>query len=118
MENGAPASDEESEANSMDSDETCLEKTFSVMVRPSEYHPNISLQKLTLPILTKYEKVKVLAFRAAQICQNSPLYTSIEQEDLKKMTALEIAEKELDSRSIPFKIRRYFPDNSYEDWSL
>jgi DNA-directed RNA polymerases I, II, and III subunit RPABC2 len=88
------------------------------MVRPSEYYPNLSTRKLTLPILTKYEKVKVLAFRASQICQNSPIYTSIEPEDLKKMTALDIAEKELESRSIPFKIRRYFPDKSYEDWSL
>ena len=65
------------------------------MIRPSEYHPNISSEKLTMPILTKYEKVKVLAFRASQISQNSPIYTSINLADLKKMNVLEIAEKEL-----------------------
>lgn len=29
-----------------------------------------------------------------------------------------IAEKELRERKLPFIIRRYLPDGSYEDWSL
>jgi len=78
--NDVTDSDEESETASVDSDETCMEKTFSVMAQPSEYLPNINIDKLTLPILTKYEKVKVLAFRASQICQNSPIYANIEPE--------------------------------------
>jgi DNA-directed RNA polymerases I, II, and III subunit RPABC2 len=31
---------------------------------------------------------------------------------------LKIAQKELRERKIPMIIRRYLPDNSYEDWSL
>lgn len=31
---------------------------------------------------------------------------------------LEIAYKELREKKIPFTIRRYLPDNTYEDWSL
>lgn len=84
-----------------------------MLIRPSELHQNNSNEKLTLPILSKYEKVKVLAFRAAQITQNAPIYAQIDPDDLKKMNALEIAEKELEDKKIPFKIRRFFPDNSF-----
>lgn len=31
---------------------------------------------------------------------------------------LQIAMKELKERKIPIIIRRYLPDNSYEDWSI
>jgi DNA-directed RNA polymerases I, II, and III subunit RPABC2 len=31
---------------------------------------------------------------------------------------LQIAMKELRERKIPFTIRRYLPDGSYEDWPL
>jgi DNA-directed RNA polymerase I, II, and III subunit RPABC2 len=31
---------------------------------------------------------------------------------------LEIAYKELREKKIPFTIRRYLPDGSYEDWGL
>ena len=31
---------------------------------------------------------------------------------------LKIAEKELQERKIPFIIRRYLPDGSYEDWKI
>ena len=31
---------------------------------------------------------------------------------------LKIAEKELREKKIPFIIRRYLPNNSYEDWKL
>ncbi len=31
---------------------------------------------------------------------------------------LEIARKELKARKIPIVVRRYLPDNSYEDWRM
>ena len=34
------------------------------------------------------------------------------------MDPILIAEKELADRKIPFLIRRYLPDNSYEDWKV
>jgi len=34
------------------------------------------------------------------------------------MTAIQIAERELLERKIPFKIRRYLPNNGYEEWEL
>ena len=77
-----------------------------------------SEERMTLPILTKYEKARILGLRANQIIKGSPLFIDLDLEDLKKMTALGIAERELALRMIPFKIRRFFPDNTFEDWSL
>ena len=34
------------------------------------------------------------------------------------MDPILIAEKELAERKIPFIVRRYLPDGSYEDWSI
>ena len=31
---------------------------------------------------------------------------------------LEIAEKELRAKKIPFTVRRYLPDGSYENWKI
>ena len=33
-------------------------------------------------------------------------------------SGLQIAEKELREKKIPFTVRRYLPDGSYEDWSV
>jgi DNA-directed RNA polymerases I, II, and III subunit RPABC2 len=38
--------------------------------------------------------------------------------NLGETDALKIAEKELAEKKIPFIIRRYLPDGSYEDWKL
>ena len=73
---------------------------------------------MTLPILTKYEKTRILSLRANQIIRGSDLFIELYPEKLAKMNAMEIAEEELEMRSLPFKIRRFFPDQTYEEWSL
>jgi len=66
-----------------------------------------------LPLLSKYEKAKVLGLRAEQINNNSPIYISIEFEELQKMNPLEIAELELAQKRIPFIIRRLLPNGQF-----
>ncbi|GFY81932.1 RNA polymerase Rpb6 [Actinidia rufa] len=51
----------------------------------------------TSKYMTKYERARILGTRA---------------------TANQIAMKELRQRKIPFTIRRYLPDGSYEDWGV
>ena len=74
--------------------------------------------KMTLPYLTKYEKARILALRTLQITQGSALYIQRDWEEFQDMTALEIAEEELEQRTLPFKVTRFFSDKSYEEWSL
>ena len=45
---------------------------------------------------------------------NAPIMVPIDNET----DPLEIAEKELKEKKIPFTVRRYLPDGSFEDWSL
>ncbi|CAL5090202.1 unnamed protein product [Urochloa decumbens] len=45
---------------------------------------------------------------------NAPVMVELEGET----DPLEIAMKELRARKIPFTIRRYLPDGSYEDWGV
>mmetsp|Transcript_11119 Transcript_11119/g.33830 ORF Transcript_11119/g.33830 Transcript_11119/m.33830 type:complete len:136 (-) Transcript_11119:725-1132(-) len=70
--------------------------------------------RTTSKYMTKYEKARVLGTRALQISMNAPVMVNIEGET----DALKIAHKELREGKIPMIIRRYLPDNSYEDWPI
>lgn len=71
-------------------------------------------KRITTRYLTKYERARVLGTRALQISMNAPVMVDIAGET----DPLKIAMKELRARKIPMIIRRYLPDNSYEDWGL
>ena len=65
--------------------------------------------------MTKYEKAWVIGARALQISKNTLILVNFNpgESDL-----ILIAEKELRESKIPFIIRRFLPDVSYEDWSV
>ena len=70
--------------------------------------------RITTRFMTKYERARVLGTRALQISMNAPVLV-----DTEKLTdPLQIAMMELREKKIPFIIRRYLPDGSYEDWSV
>ena len=71
-------------------------------------------ERKTTKYLTKYERARILGTRALQISMNAPVMVNIEGET----DALKIAHMELRERKIPIIVRRYLPDNSYEDWPL
>eukprot|EP01018_Ginkgo_biloba_P012644 Gb_02982 [translate_table: standard] len=68
----------------------------------------------TSKFMTKYERARILGTRALQISMNAPVMVELEGET----DPLMIAMKELRDRKIPFTIRRYLPDGSYEDWGV
>merc|ERR1719465_129963 len=68
----------------------------------------------TTPYMTKFERARVLGARALQISMNAPVMVELEGET----DPLLIAEKELLERVIPFVVRRYLPDGTYEDWRI
>ncbi|KAK4685030.1 DNA-directed RNA polymerases I, II, and III subunit RPABC2, partial [Tremellales sp. Uapishka_1] len=70
--------------------------------------------RVTTPYMTKYERARVLGTRALQISMNAPVLVPVEGET----DPLEIALKELAVKKIPLVIRRYLPDNSFEDWKV
>ncbi|XP_076445366.1 DNA-directed RNA polymerases I, II, and III subunit RPABC2-like [Babylonia areolata] len=71
-------------------------------------------KRITTRYMTKYERARVLGTRALQIAMCAPVMVELEGET----DPLHIAMKELKARKIPFIIRRYLPDGSFEDWAL
>ena len=71
-------------------------------------------ERVTIPRLTKYERVRILGTRIKQISDGSKIF--IKSNDIKNATS--IAELELKHKVIPLKIKRPLPNGRYEIWSL
>ena len=69
----------------------------------------------TLPILTKYEKTKILGLRLKQLNNNAKPYLSFDKPILDNYL---IAIKELEEKVLPFIIKRPLPNNMFEYWRL
>ena len=68
------------------------------------------------PILTRFEKARILGTRALQISMGAPVIDAqvmSEGEDLSD--PLLIATKELDNKLLPISVRRFLPDGRYQD---
>jgi DNA-directed RNA polymerase subunit K/omega len=74
--------------------------------------------RITLPILYKYEYVNALGTRAAQIANGAKIMIK-NGEDLRKIkTSIEIAEEEIKLRTCPLIIVRPLPNNKEEHWDI
>ena len=69
----------------------------------------------TLPILTKYEKARILGVRAKQLNKGSEPYVKISDDII---DAFVIANKELKEKKLPFIIQRPLPNGNSEYWKL
>ena len=69
----------------------------------------------TYPHLTQYERTKCLSFRASQIGHGAKPYIKVPP----GMTdSYQIAKLELESKRLPFILRRPLPNGTYEVWKL
>ena len=104
--------DDDDNSNVFDED---LKDTEAINTE-TEYENRIvkNEDRISIPILTKYEKPRILGDRAKQLSEGAkPLIRSD-----KKMSAMEIAIEELRQRRIPLKIKRVRPDGMIEIWSV
>ena len=72
-------------------------------------------ERVTPNFLTKYEKARVIGTRALQISKNAPVLVDLGKDDIDPIL---IAEKELAEGKLPFVIRRYLPNGTFEDWRV
>lgn len=70
--------------------------------------------RITTRYMTKYERARILGTRALQISMNAPVMVQLDGET----DPLEIAMKELREKKVPFTVRRFLPDGSFEDWGV
>lgn len=69
----------------------------------------------TLPIITRYERARVLGERAKQIDAGASIFVEIEET---MIDAYLIALKEFEAKKIPFIIQRPLPNGACEYWRL
>jgi len=69
----------------------------------------------TIPILTRYEKAKILGLRAKQINEGSNIFVEVNKNIIDGHL---IAQMELKEKKIPFIIRRPLPNGSSEYWRI
>ena len=72
-------------------------------------------ERITATFLTKYERARILGTRALQLSKNAPPMVVPQPGET---DPYKLAERELAERKIPFIVRRYLPDHTYEDWKL
>lgn len=71
-------------------------------------------KKKTIPILTKFEKARIMGVRMQQLAYGAK--PRVDTSNLKSIS--EIVNKELIERKIPFIIRRSLPNGKFENWKL
>ncbi|KAI5189987.1 DNA-directed RNA polymerases I, II, and III subunit RPABC2 [Nematocida sp. AWRm77] len=71
-------------------------------------------KRFTSPIMTKFERAKILGIRAQQISMSAPIMVECGDET----DPIEIAKKELKEKKTPLIVLRRLPDNTYEKWPV
>ncbi|KAJ2065520.1 DNA-directed RNA polymerases I, II, and III subunit RPABC2 [Coemansia sp. S146] len=106
-ENDFPEDDVDMEAQDQD-------ESAEIFLPESNIEPTPAGERITTPYMTKYERARILGARALQISMNAPVMVELDGDS----DPYDIALKELRAKKIPFVIRRYLPDASYEDWRV
>jgi DNA-directed RNA polymerase I, II, and III subunit RPABC2 len=83
-----------------------LKATYQSMINRQE--------RKTIPILSKYERTRVVGERAIQISMGAPPLVEVGNLE----NPVDIAEKELREKKIPYIIKRILPNGLIELWSV
>lgn len=73
-------------------------------------------KKISIPYLTKYERAKIIGYRATQISRGAEPF--IDPYKYGITDTIEIARKELELKQMPLIVRRKMPNGKYEDWKI
>ncbi|KAK1442552.1 DNA-directed RNA polymerase [Babesia gibsoni] len=129
--------DEEEEYDDFDDYDQQRVADVDIITDANEYRQHVeNTHRITSPYMTKYEKARIIGTRALQISLNAPITIPVDAStdavdesiamgfgetsdaSAAAIDPLIIAEKELYQKSVPFIIRRYLPNGSYEDWKI
>jgi DNA-directed RNA polymerases I, II, and III subunit RPABC2 len=85
------------------------------LVTRNEYGHIIDENHQTYPILSKYEKAKIIGLRVNQLNRGATTFIDTRNLNLDKVI---IAEEELRQKKIPFIIKRPIPNGKSEYWTI
>ena len=98
----------------------CISKNFEeikILTKIIRDKNNIIIDEFhkTLPILTKYEKTKIIGIRTKQLNNGSTPYISVDEKIIDNYI---IANMEIQEKKLPFIISRPLPNKNFEYWKL
>lgn len=103
----------------MSTTSTCVEmnanNTATTTTRRRSTVATIAARR-TLPVLTRFERAKLLAMRAEQIAAGGQV--TFRNDTGEFVTPVEIATEELRRHVIPFYVVRTLPDGTVEQWHV
>ncbi len=72
------------------------------------------VQKKTIPVLTKYERARIIGVRMQQLASGAK--PCVDTTHLRSIE--EVAYEELNKRVLPFMVKRGLPNGTYEYWKM
>jgi|TARA_B110000967_G_C18896433_1_gene570997 DNA-directed RNA polymerase I, II, and III subunit RPABC2 len=85
------------------------------LVERNEKNQIIDPHHKSYPLLSKYEKTKIIGMRVTQLNHGAKPFIDIKDIYLDKSL---IAERELKEKKIPYIIKRPIPDGTFEYWNI
>jgi DNA-directed RNA polymerase subunit K/omega len=80
---------------------------------------SLDKEKISKPIMTKYEFDQVISLRANQLALGSPAFVTIQGMTIKSnMEFRQVALKELQEGKLPYILKRPLPNNRYEYYRI
>ena len=74
----------------------------------------MSNDKITSPLMTKFEYTRLIGIRAMQISMNAPVIVDTEN----MIDPINIAKKEIQEKKVPLIIKRKLPNGTFEHWNI
>ena len=108
------AYDEEQEEEVEDAEEDDLSKVIEDDDEDAATVPAEQVQRVTTKFLTKYERTRVIGLRYTQLQKGAKPLVKVDP----GMSLYDIVWKEIKEKRLPFIVRRYLPDETYEDWKV
>ncbi len=84
------------------------EEAFDIIVPDDNNKPIVSNERRTRPVLSRFERARILAIRAEQIGRGATALV----DRFDNSNPLQLAEREFGAGLIPFIIRRYLQDGT------
>jgi DNA-directed RNA polymerase I, II, and III subunit RPABC2 len=110
-------SETEDDITKTDGDDEDCDYEYNEIYDEKKEEPSVMVKsedRITLPKLTKYERVRLIGTRAKQIS----LGAKVMVKNTAGLNPIEIAKLELKLKMIPMKVKRILPDNKIEIWKL
>lgn len=96
-----------------------MQKSKVIFDDYSKVISNLDKEKVSKPIMTKYEFDQIISLRANQLALGSPAFINIAEMTIKSnMEFRKVALRELQEGKLPYILKRPLPNNRFEYYRI